>query len=314
MKPVVPRLKRNNASTPESLLQQPSGRIKEQMPRSHTLSTNYRYTTGASQLSMRAPEHILLAERIASDWRTTEGFAASPPAICDYGTGDGTLTDLILSLLSPVKPADISADLVELDSQLLSRARLKLAKSAGAITTISPAEFYKSSTRYSHILASHVLYYVDDRGGLVDELIRHLRPNGILSIVLRSETCDTYLIRSRIREASKTADLRPRITTALVKQWLTGAQLDLTTTTIKFHLDLRIDEADLRGLVQREVHSPIVELLRFIGHVHPDDHDFGTPELLNFILERTTRHICRFQFSSDILSARLSFPPWSPDR
>lgn len=154
------------------------------------------------------------ASVLSEQWKGS--LVGSPiPSIVDFGCGDGELTEELIRRLPWAGEALLS--LVELDTELRLSAQTRLKPLVASVEHDSTLDGPNLPSPYSHVLASHVLYYASDPDGWFDELLSFLRPNALVSIVIRSAECDTWRMREIVRRSLK---LKSRISVASVSESL----------------------------------------------------------------------------------------------
>ena len=120
-----------------------------------------------------------------------------------------------------------------------------------------------------------MLYYIRDRGALVTHLANRLTSGGALSIVIRSETCVTYHVRSVMRAATSGAGrtqpaTAPRVTCGGVAAAMRAAGLRVNAASVDFDVCLPTRELLFQDLVTGTPSTDATEFLRFMGHVARD--------------------------------------------
>jgi hypothetical protein len=163
-----------------------------------TTPQRYTYHDGLATLSKWSDRRVRTSAKI-TEWieATAKGSRVS---LLDIGTGDGELLAMALApLLSRVDLQMI--ELVEPDIRLRGSAvdRLRNLGISAASIRVSNGLEDTVGRRYSHALAAHVLYYLLPAEESLASIGRLLGEDGNLCLVIRSEACDTYLMRQIVR-------------------------------------------------------------------------------------------------------------------
>jgi SAM-dependent methyltransferase len=286
------------------------GPSRQQALRAHS---PYPYLQGLDYLRAHSTEQEALAETVGGLWGPTA--LNKPPnsrlRICDYGCGFG---DLILDVLSRLSPrprgGHLDIELVDINPPVARHAgRLLEARLPASTIASTPKRFFRSVGNFDLILASHVLYYVRDRDGVVAALLKRLNPGGTASVVLRSELCDTFAIRSAIRSATPPAQRSGWISTKRVTSGGVASVIDshaLEVTTCTRHSEIRVpaEEVDLSELGSTGPVRPAAELIRLIAHIPPGTlvADSVTDALRRELHSRLDGSTYRFALADEIVS------------
>lgn len=275
----------------------------------------YPYSQGLDYLRRESEEHILLSRHIERHWLTS--FSSAPGRAlhaCDYGTGFGDVGRGVFSAISARTGAALRVDLVDTDPQLLAYSASTLSQSGHlSVRSLAPTHFVTSRRHYDFLLASHVLYYVADRKALVALLIRRMRKHGQLSLVLRSDRCDTFRIRSAIRRATEVTSgpstSRPpasRITASSVANQMRRAKLAVTLSTLPFRLAIPVDAVRADELLLPHSPSEATEFVRFLGHLQCGrSNQEALAVLIDELDTRRDGDHYQFNFEDTIITGRL---------
>jgi hypothetical protein len=137
--------------------------------------------------------------------------------------------------------------------------------------SLSAREFAADDLVQDLILAAHVLYYVEDRHGVLMTLAGRLRPGGALSVVLRDQSCVTFGLRTAMRNAvggDQTPKGAPtRITAAGAQSTMAEAGLSVRSEAFTFEIRIPASEVRYDDLVRVGPTSDETEFLRFLGHI-----------------------------------------------
>jgi len=144
-----------------------------------------------------------LAKCIANEW-TRLSHSTMADRILDFGSGDGSLLRLTLRQLRKSPKARIV--IIEPDQVLRLHAIRSLGTDGYEVTSLHNLE--ESNTgMFSLILASHVLYYIQDPILWIRRSLETVVSGGLVTVVIRSPLCDTYSLRQIYR---KYYNLKPR--------------------------------------------------------------------------------------------------------
>lgn len=145
-----------------------------------------------------------LAGVVAATW-TQAGVRFG--RVMDIGGGDGMLLDAVLTAANV--PSVVPISFVEPDSELRAAATERFGARAGPVT--ASAGLPAGPLLHSHVLASHVAYYVDDVEKWISRLSCAASSTSVMTIVVRSERCDSR----RLRDVSRAhAGVKPRLSPA----------------------------------------------------------------------------------------------------
>lgn len=127
-----------------------------------------------------APDHGLLDVSIREAWASllVQLVPPAPVRIADIGCGTGTLTVLLAQAGHELSGIDIAPAMV-------SRARAKAA-AAGVDVQLEVADAADppwSAGSFDVVMARHVLWALDDRGGVLDRWLELLKPEGLLILI-----------------------------------------------------------------------------------------------------------------------------------
>jgi hypothetical protein len=161
-------------------------------------------------------------------------------------------------------------DVVDLDPRLLAYASEALGACGYSARKLTPKTFHQQSRRYQLILASHVLYYISDRPAAVADLAQRLTRGGQLAVILRSDACDTYSIRSAVRNAPSVVPPepgRPRLRVADVEGMLRSVGLYPRTEQVIATFRVPVSDVRHRDLYSADPSTDATEFIRFVGHI-----------------------------------------------
>ena len=150
----------------------------------------YQYRRCLAFVNQYSDRRRSIAETVAQSWLSSG--ALDFQHIVDLGTGDGELLRHLLSRLSGARRLSI----VEIDDVLREQAEKGLGEAGFRIDSyVSDADLQT----ISHYLASHVIYYLPAIDSWLADVVNKLTPNGVVSIVLRDESCTTNHVRAVVR-------------------------------------------------------------------------------------------------------------------
>ena len=144
-----------------------------------------------------------LGQCIANEW-TRLSHPTTVDRLLDFGSGDGRLLRVILTRLGSSPNVEIV--IVEPDRIFRMHAIQSLKSDGYDVTSSDPFEG-NSKGRFSRILASHVLYYIQDPSFWIRRTLEAVVSGGLMTVVIRSPICDTYSLRQIYREYY---NLKPR--------------------------------------------------------------------------------------------------------
>lgn len=164
----------------------------------------YEHESALRTFAKLTTRHRTLATEIAAKWQES----GEVTHIVDVGCGDGSL---IASLLDQL-PSNPRVTLVEPDPDLRRIAATRICETGHKVTVLE--DFASSHSEASHLLASHVIYYLVDRERLYRQLQTALRTPGLATFVIRSIRCDTRRLRDITR---RWHGIAPRLSAELIK-------------------------------------------------------------------------------------------------
>jgi SAM-dependent methyltransferase len=233
-------------------------------------SDGYAYTRGLDYLRRRSGEHRRIATLLAEEYGPAP--ATKTLRVCDYGSGFGDLCNALLGRLAGCEFRALrgSVDLIDSDQRLLAYAAHELVSSGHRVRTLTPPAFFQARADYDLIVASHVLYYLSDRPGTVQAFAQKLRHDGLLAITARSASCDTFLIRSAVREAPNVVPPepgRPRLYVADIEAMVRNAGLSTNTRTLTMTVRFPVNDVCWDDLYAGRPSTDATEFVRFVGHI-----------------------------------------------
>jgi protein-L-isoaspartate O-methyltransferase len=170
--------------------------------------TDYAYRRSLSLLSSHSNARTQTARAVADEWRAGMSRAGGVHVV-DFGTGDGDL--LAAALVDAGAPRHAAIDLVERDRQLAETARTRLEALGYSATVATEGQTASDgSVRHiprgtvTHFLAANVVHYLPARLAWVASVIPLLSPDGVLTIVMRSASCETRMLADIVRKAEGT--------------------------------------------------------------------------------------------------------------
>jgi protein-L-isoaspartate O-methyltransferase len=196
--------------------------------------TGYEYRAAMPYLSLWSNRRTVTAEAVSSVW--AQPGMPSIGRCLDVGSGDGELLEAILRRLGAAC-APRAVTLLEPDDVLAAEARERLA-SLGIPSEVvaSAADLESDASRYSHILAAHVVYYLLPLEEWLHRIRPHLEAGGLLTVVIRGEECDTFRLRQVVRQRR---ELTPRLSKdGLVRELDLAGYTVLCTTTAEAVLEV----------------------------------------------------------------------------
>lgn len=234
----------------------------------------YPYLRGLEYLRELSNEEEELATTLVALWRPRIE-AAGTVSVCDFGSGFGDLALRTLSCLGEAYPSTVMRiELVDAEPALAEHARLLLERELGFPTTSwGTHEFFVSDSRFDLILASHVLYYVQDRAALIAALLRRLNSGGLASFVIRAERCDAFKVRSAMRAVERPGSTRhrsPRVTAESIRERVEGEGLSVLITEREMEVVLPAEILDVERAFRPGPASPAQEFIRFLFHISPN--------------------------------------------
>ncbi|WP_139057808.1 hypothetical protein [Tsukamurella pseudospumae] len=175
----------------------------------------YAYQEAIVALGARPAEET--ARTIGEFWNEHNGSSASN--LLDVGSADGAATEAILSFTKNIRFDSVVV--VEPDLSLCDIAVARISVGTGRVVGVSSIDH--AGGGFAHVLASHVLYHFSDLKEAIIDFAGRLSHSGLLTTVVRSTTCDTFLLRSlSCRRTAETA----RINESKVMAAFRGAGLD----------------------------------------------------------------------------------------
>jgi hypothetical protein len=243
---------------------------------------SYPYLRGLDHLRALSGEAEVLAKSLAEIWRSS-AVGKDSLAVCDFGCGFGDLTLGILSHLRPTEIQNVTVDLIDKDQALADSARCLLERQTGVRAVAStPDHLFTRGGSYDLILASHVLYYVADRGRLITSLLDHIAWGGTVCFVLRAEQCDTFKIRSAVRSAegpcagpasqrvtpaTRAGPASQRVTPATVVDVAEAYGASASVNEIELNVEMDFDGSELADAFSRGPVSLGAEMIRLLAHL-----------------------------------------------
>ncbi len=272
--------------------------------------SQYAYTRGLDYLRRRSREHVAIADALTQLWPLDEKQRPDFD-LCDYGTGFGDLCVATLQALDNHfdKPVNFQIDVVDSDLSLLAYAGTALQACGFHPHKLTPHAFEEREQRYDLILASHVLYYVPDRLTAIKGLARRLRPGGQLVVILRSDACDTYIIRSAVRQAPGVVPPepgRPRLHVNDVETMLQGAGLRQSTDEILTTFEVPVEDVRHGDLYSNAPTTDATEFIRFVGHIpaSPKPRRSAVLAIEQELAKRRSRDSYVFRIATSIVTGR----------
>lgn len=162
------------------------------IPQQQMSDSAYSYRESLIRLSEWTPIKASVARVVAGEWRRS---SLEPTGIMDFGGGDGKMLDHILRLAKVGHGVPIV--FLERDSQFRLAASKLLTRSGFQVQPVESLEEVHCSP--SHILASHVVYYVGDTGAWISQLSKVAAESSVLCLVARSTRCESRLLRDIVR-------------------------------------------------------------------------------------------------------------------
>ena len=89
--------------------------------------------------------------------------------------------------------------LLEPDLVLADEARCRLLSLGLSCSLVNDDDLKDGKRHVSHVLASHVIYYLLPLKSWLEQIRTCLQPEGLLTLVIRGEDCDTYRLRQFVR-------------------------------------------------------------------------------------------------------------------
>jgi SAM-dependent methyltransferase len=233
--------------------------------------SQYAYTRGLDYLRRRSLEHLTVANALTHAWPREVGARGSLD-VCDYGAGFGDLCVATLHALRRTyhDQASFRVDVVDSDPSLLGYASNALQARGYRARKLTPQAFAKERRSYDLILASHVLYYISDRPAAIANFASRLTPGGRLGVVLRSDACDTYRIRSAVRQAPGVVPPepgRPRLRVSDVETMIRDVGLHQGTQEVVATFEVPARDVRHRDLYSNTPTTDATEFIRFVGHI-----------------------------------------------
>ncbi|MDQ3756735.1 MAG: class I SAM-dependent methyltransferase [Actinomycetota bacterium] len=264
----------------------------------------YPFARGLDYLVRTSDSHDSLREQILADWwRTLDASIDRPFEVLDYGTGFGDLLWAIVAEAQhrgTVRPMALAVH--DTDARLAAYAvrRFENLPRTSVRNRLSEEE----GGQFDAVLASHVLYYVADRPGLVQHLAGYTKPGGITTFVLRSTRCDTYAIRSLLIEATADHDRPPRIEADLVLEVLSDCGIVPAVSSVTSTLRIPVDEVSFDHLVRGHPSSDATEAVRFVAHLSTKrpPHPAAVPALRSALRQRQVGAHYQLALVDDVIS------------
>lgn len=156
----------------------------------------YQYRQCLAFVNQYSDRRRAIAETVAQSWRSTG--AMDLRHLVDLGTGDGELLRHLLSRLSAARCLSI----VEVDDVLREQAEKGLGEAGFRVDSYGSDSDLRM---VSHYLASHVIYYLPAIDSWLADVVNKLIQGGVVTIVLRDESCTTNHVRAVVRRHENSA-------------------------------------------------------------------------------------------------------------
>ena len=195
------------------------------------------------------------AQQIARMWGHTTGGLS----VLDFGCGDGRLALEVSNLLTD----KCRFHMVDANPEMVSAATALMASTGNA----AEAHFWPPRIRLNRVLASHVLYYIPDTEKFCETALDSLDDGGALTVVQRSDSCDTYALRETTRAISK-----PRNNSASrVANWSSNHGLEIISCQARATLEIS-PEVPLNDPEMLSRDDPFGRLVRFLCRISDPTH------------------------------------------
>jgi hypothetical protein len=193
--------------------------------------------------------------------------------VCDFGSGFGDIADSLLANLAnaTLSPSACALDLVDSDERLATYAERRLSAVPWvAARAVTPDQFFASPLKYDAIFGAHVLYYLTDRSRAISILANRLSTRGILSLIVRSERCATFAIRTTVRTIEDDREdppaRPPRITDNMIAIDLAALGLAVSVESLKSAVRVPKRDVDFAALYTGDPSTEATEFIRFLAH------------------------------------------------